>query len=270
MMRFKSLAVLAFNNINQKRACLLARQHIAGQPVSCARASPACLFQSQHSQVASNPMSDGCRLLVQRWRRGTRVRTCWPGRPWRDRRCASGALWRTCSAAAPALLRCRCCLSCAELSPASCVQHSCKAGALLLPPCKKMLFPCRSSCTPTRTSRTCWSGATAGARSPCRTAQHPWKLSGLCCRQRGLITTACGLRRMQTWLQACRRWAGSGAASSLRCSRLGGRQTWSPFGRAAPSSSFNENDGCCSVCIGNIWNCSRAKQVRVWVGYIQH
>jgi hypothetical protein len=24
------------------------------------------------------------------------------------------------------------------------------------------------------------------------------------------------------------------------------------------------------VCIGNIWNCSRAKQVRVWVGYIQH
>ena len=37
MLRYQSLAVLAFDNINQKRACLLACQHVSGQPLSCAQ-----------------------------------------------------------------------------------------------------------------------------------------------------------------------------------------------------------------------------------------
>ena len=37
LLRYKSLEMLQFESINQKRACLLAQQHLAGQPLACAR-----------------------------------------------------------------------------------------------------------------------------------------------------------------------------------------------------------------------------------------
>lgn len=36
LLRYKSLEMLQFESINQKRACLLAQQHLAGQPLACA------------------------------------------------------------------------------------------------------------------------------------------------------------------------------------------------------------------------------------------
>ena len=49
-LRYKSLAVLQFNNINQKRACLLARASVSGQalPGWCRAFCVACIEQ-QHS-----------------------------------------------------------------------------------------------------------------------------------------------------------------------------------------------------------------------------
>lgn len=34
LLRYKSLEMLQFESINQKRACLLAQQHLAGQPLA--------------------------------------------------------------------------------------------------------------------------------------------------------------------------------------------------------------------------------------------
>ena len=51
MLRYQSLAVLAFENINQKRACLLARQHVSGQPLSCEESSSLLVHMNAFVEV---------------------------------------------------------------------------------------------------------------------------------------------------------------------------------------------------------------------------
>ena len=112
ILRYQSLAVLAFDNLNQKRACLLARQHVSGQPMSCEESSCAGhlhafggMCMAQHG--ALHWINCQCVGTMQLWLRAMRKRACWHGRPWRSPPCALAAPYRTYLAVAPAPLQCR-------------------------------------------------------------------------------------------------------------------------------------------------------------------